>query len=131
MKAKVLIAGLIGFVIANEIAKTKPPTIRYVRKLMGNHNGACIPPFGVFIDQKQMGNSDILTHEMIHWKQYQRKGLIKYYGDYLSQYLKYGYDAMPMELEARANETAYCQQNYTKCVRNGTAKTVYNPNFRM
>lgn len=44
---------------------------------------------------------------------------------------QFGYDKMPMEIEARKNESDYCKNNYTECVRNGTAKTVYNPNFRL
>ena len=43
---------------------------------------------------------------------------------------QYGYDKMPMEKEARKNETEYCKENYTGCVRTGQAQTVFNPNFR-
>ena len=43
---------------------------------------------------------------------------------------QFGYDKMPMEMEARANESDYCKENYTECVRNGKSNTVNNPNFR-
>lgn len=60
-----------------------------------------IPPFGIFIRSKYCDNKKILNHEMIHWKQYQELGLLKFYWQYFKQFLKFGYDRMPMEIEAR------------------------------
>jgi hypothetical protein len=133
MKASTLVgiglAGLAVHCILRELRK-KEPDIHYVDSIPGNFNGITIPPIGIFINKDAMGNEQLLKHELIHWRQYQRMGLGRYYYDYARDYLKVGYDAHPMELEARAEESAYCRENYTECVRNGTAKTAYNPKFR-
>lgn len=63
-----------------------------------------IPPFGIFIKSKYKGNEQILKHDLIHWKQYKRMGLIMYYLRYFIQLIIIGYDTMPMELEARQFE---------------------------
>jgi hypothetical protein len=107
------------------------PDIFYVDHVPGNFNGICLPPLGIFIDQRNQANTELLKHEMVHWRQYQRMGLGPYYYNYLRDFIKVGYDAHPMEREARANESAYCRDNYTECVRNGKAKTAFNPNFRL
>ena len=41
-------------------------------------------------------------------------------------------DKMPLKVEAReyVGENAYCQQNYTECVRNGQSITIEDKNFR-
>jgi hypothetical protein len=106
------------------------PDIFYVDQIPGNFNGICLPPLGIFINEKNMGNTELLKHEMVHWRQYQQRGLGGYYYEYLRDFFKVGYDAHPMEKEARANESAYCRDNYTECVRKGLALTAHNPNFR-
>ncbi|WP_204343853.1 hypothetical protein [Psychroserpens algicola] len=67
---------------------------------------------------------------MMHWKQYQKKGLIGFYYDYYNELKIYGYDKMPMEIEARFWESDNCKLNYTECVRSGKSVTVFNPDFR-
>lgn len=120
---------LSAHLVLRELRK-REAIVRYVDHIPGNFTGICIPPVGVFIIKKQQGNSELLKHELVHWSQYQRMGLFSYYGGYLLDYLKHGYDKHPMEYEARQNENEYCRINYTECVRDGKARTVFNPNFR-
>ncbi len=132
MKTKTILGLLLGTaIIYNELQKKRDTPPIYIRKkLRLNYNGRTIPPFGIYITEAQKDNKALLEHELVHWRQYQQKGLIRFYFDYAGQLKKHGYDQMPMEKEARVNESDYCKENYTECVRNGTAKTVHNPNFR-
>ncbi len=102
----------------------------YYIKLPTNYNAHTLPPFGIFLDKTQRGNANLLAHEQKHWAQYQKLGLLSYYGLYAYQYVKFGYDKHPMEIEARQNEDLYCQENYTQCVRDGKSNTVKNKKFR-
>lgn len=110
--------------------RRQPPKI-YVKSLRAPYNAKTIPPFGIFIDESQKDNNWLLLHELIHWRQYQQKGIFRFYADYAVQFLRYGYDAMPMEMEARIIESPEVRENYTEAVRSGRALTVYNPQFRM
>jgi len=71
----------------------------------GSQMAATIPPFGIFIEHtyKVEGDSlgSILAHELVHWDQYRRMGLIKFYYAYTSEYLKHGRVNNWMEEEAR------------------------------
>lgn len=89
-----------------------------------------MPPVGIYVKASQQANAELLKHELIHWQQYQRMGLLPYYFNYTKGMIMQGYDKHPMEMEARANETEFCKNNYTACVRNGTARTVSNGKFR-
>ena len=65
-----------------------------------------IPPFGIFIESKyQNENSNdpcsILKHEMVHWEQYKKMGLISFHYNYMSCYLNSGRINNWMEDEAR------------------------------
>jgi len=103
----------------------------FVKKtLSGNWNARTIPPFGIFLSEKEKDNQLLIEHEKIHWRQYQNMGLLKYYLQYNREIKKYGYDKMPMEKEARRDENEYAQENYTEAVRLGLSDTVFNPNFR-
>jgi hypothetical protein len=133
---KILAIGA-GLLVAHIILKEqrkKEPTVRYVDKLPFNasYNALALPPFGIYIKNEHINNVALLSHELTHWKQYQRKGLIPFYVGYLKEYVTVGYDQSPMEKEARtaAGENEYCINNYTECIRNGTAKTAFNPTFR-
>lgn len=120
----------VGLLI-NEIQKNNNyPIIYYLKTIAHNYNARTIPPFGIFILESEKNNQALLDHEMIHWRQFQRMGLVEYYSEYSRQMKEFGYDKMPMEIEARSNESEYVKYNYTEAVRNGTAKTIYNPNFR-
>lgn len=98
-----------------------------VKKLPFNYNAITVPPFGIFSTSNEVA---LIEHERVHWQQYQRMGLLPYYINYAIGSAQ-GYDANPMEMEARANETDYCRANYTACVRSGQAKTIANPRFRL
>lgn len=123
--------GLIAFLLYNTKQKNRNNApVFYKKDFVKNYNARTIPPVGIFIKESEKENKALLEHEKVHWKQYQKRGLIKFYTDYYSQLKKYGYDKMPMETEARYNESEYCKKNYTECVRNDKANTVFNPNFR-
>ena len=124
-------AAVVGFAIYNNIQKKlQIPPIRIRKSLNKNYNARTIPPFGIYVKESEKDNYALIAHEIEHWKQYQSMGLFNYYLTYISELKKHGYDNMPMEQEARKNESDYCKDNYTECVRNGLAETVYNPDFR-
>lgn len=110
----------------SELYRTKKAKIYYVKKLPYNYNAICIPPFGIFIKSDQASNRNLIIHELIHWEQYRKIGLL----NYIYYNLVSNYDNNILEIEARFNENEFCKKNYTFCVRNGLAKTVYNKNFR-
>lgn len=129
-KKVLLIAG--GIVLVDYlIAQVNNPKI-YIVDDKQNYNAQAVPPFVIYINKSQSNNLLLIQHEMVHWKQYKRTGAIIFYLRYLAEYVIYGYDNMPMEIEARkeVGESEYCIKNYTECVRNGKAKTVFNENFR-
>jgi len=130
--AKILIGVGVGgalLIMLNRV-RLNPPTVKYVDKVPFKQNAITIPPFGIYIHKDQQQNSALLSHELIHWQQYQRMGLLPYYYNYLKEHLKNGYDGNLMEQEARVNESNFCKTNYTQCVRTGLAVTVHNTNFR-
>lgn len=121
-----------GFMIYNYFQKHRRDVpIYYKPRLSGNYNAMTVPPFGIYILESERENANLLAHELVHWRQYQEQGLIPFYLNYLNQLSQYGYDNMPMEIEARYLENDYCRNNYTECVRKGQAITVHNPNFRI
>lgn len=76
----------------------------------GPQMAATIPPFGIFIEAKYKdegdGKGSILAHEKVHWDQYERMGLFKFYYEYFSEYLKHGrIHNHWMEVEARKLST--------------------------
>lgn len=137
MKNKDLYLTLAGIAAVSFIAycvkqrKNDNPKVFYRKRLINNYNGYIMPPFGVFIKESEKNNAALLEHEMMHWKQFQREGLLPFAINYAVEAMRKGYDKNPYEIEARTVETGYCKENYTECVRCGKAKTVYNPNFRM
>ncbi|NDD83697.1 SET domain-containing protein-lysine N-methyltransferase [bacterium] len=129
-KKILLIAG--GVILADYLfAQINRPKIVYVDNRK-NINASTIPPFGIYINKEQVDNELLLKHELVHWEQYKRTGAILFYIRYLAEKMIYGYDKMPLEIEARkkCNESDFCIDNYTECVRSGKALTVSNPNFR-
>lgn len=88
--------------------------IYYVDSLPGKFRGMCIPPIGIFILKKHKGNKMILKHDLIHWNQYKKMGMLDFYLTYLIQFVFVGYDKMKMEMEARKFETNYAKHNYRK-----------------
>jgi len=69
---------------------------------------------------------------MVHWKQFQREGILPFLINFSIEALKKGYDNNPYEIEARklSGEKTECLTNYTDCVRLGIAETVRNKDFR-
>jgi len=121
----------LGFLIYVAVQRNrKDPPIYFKKKLSGNYNARTIPPFGIFILESERRNLDLIEHEKVHWKQFQELGLIGFYSKYAKQMKEYGYDGMPMEKEARFNESEFCREHYTECVRSGLSRTIFNPNFR-
>lgn len=104
--------------------------VYYIDSIAANFNARTIPPFGVFIKKSEKNNIELLKHELIHWNQFQKLGLIGFYTTYIREHIKKGYDLNRLEIEARKNESNYCKTNFTTCVRSGESNTVYNPNFR-
>lgn len=86
----------------------------YVNKLLIPHRGICLAPFCILIKKKYQGNFGLLRHEIIHYKQYKRMGFIMFYLRWILQLLLFGYNNMPMELEAKQGENWYGIWNYTQ-----------------
>lgn len=74
--------------------------VRWGLRLAGFH-GVCLPPWGVFILAERLHDEQLVRHEMVHWQQAQRMGVLRYYLTYIYQVLRYGYRNAPMEREAR------------------------------
>lgn len=110
----------------------KTPKIIIKKKLPFNYNAMTVPPLGIYITENQKDNRKLLQHEFVHWQQYRETGAIIFVLKYLIQKLLYGYDKMPLEIEARkiVGETNFCAKNYTECVKSGNAITVSNKEFR-
>ena len=90
----------------------REPKIRYVQWVLPPFRAMTIPPFGIFIKKEFEGDKQILEHDLIHWKQYERMGLFMYYFRYFMQLLLIGYDTMPMEMEARQGDDDETKWNY-------------------
>lgn len=119
----------IDFIIAR---LNKYPKIYHKDRLPFNYNAQTLPPFGIRVQTEDKDNKLLLEHELVHWQQYRKTGAIIYYIKYALQKSIYGYDKMPMEIEARKQigENEYCQINYTECVKNGQSITIKEPYFR-
>lgn len=63
--------------------------------------GVALAPFGIYILPEHLTSAALIKHEQVHWMQYMRMGLVKYYATYLYQIIRYGYRDAPMEREAR------------------------------
>ncbi len=92
----------------------KKPKIYYIRWIMPPYRGITIPPFGIFIRKDHKNSKRILNHELVHWNQYQKMGLIKFYYQYFKEFIALGYDKMPMEMEARYEEDEYTKKHYSE-----------------
>jgi hypothetical protein len=64
-----------------------------------------LPPFGIYILKERINETVLRNHELVHWEQYKRLGVIGFYAKYLYYNFKYGYWDNPMEVEARQNST--------------------------
>lgn len=93
-----------GWIVVLDLKKTE--RVVYVPLPMKTQQmAATIPPFGIFIHAKYReegdGRGSILAHERVHWEQYKRMGLIKFYYEYLTEYFRNGRIHHSMEEEAR------------------------------
>jgi hypothetical protein len=123
---------LSGFIIYSIYQKYRLNVpIYYVNSIAANFNARTIPPFGIFIKKSESKNLALLNHELKHWEQFKKLGLLGFYSKYVSEHIKKGYDLNELEIEARSNESQYCKTNFTQCVRSGESNTVFNPNFRL
>lgn len=128
--AAVFIVLLIAFLIYSERQRVKCPGIYFRKKILLGYNARAIAPFGIYIKESEKTNQALLEHELIHWRQFQDLGLVRFYAKYFYQLARFGYDRAPMEIQARANESEYCKLNYTECARSGQSLTVKNSSFR-
>lgn len=134
MKTQNILLAFTGLIIADYMfakINTKPNFI-IKDELPFNYNAQTIPPFGIFITKEQSHNKKLIEHEMTHWKQYNKMGSLLFLLSYLIEKGVYGYDEMPLEIEARkkVGESVFCQKNYSYCVKNGHSITVKNNAFR-
>lgn len=90
------------------------PKIFYVSWVLSPYRAMTIPPIGIFIKEEFKNNQKILNHDLVHWRQYKERGLWKFYYNYFKEFLKYGYNKMPMEMEARYEEDDYARINYSE-----------------
>ena len=87
----------------------KNPKVFLVDFLPFNINGIATP-FGVLI-KKSAYNKYILEHEVIHYNQWKKGGII-FLLDYIGEFIIKGYDKNKYEIEARRSECNYCKYNY-------------------
>lgn len=82
----------------------KDPKIKYVKWLpMKWAIGMAVPPLGIFIRKGHENNDRIHKHELVHWEQYQDRGVLGFYIGYLYHWFRAGfsYKNHPWEIEAR------------------------------
>lgn len=60
-----------------------------------------IPPLGTFMSKQYKNSKQVILHEKYHWYQYEKMGLISFYYEYLTEYVKKGRFDHWMEKEAR------------------------------
>lgn len=125
-----LVWSALALSVYDALAIDQQVPIYYQDELPGGYNAITWPPIGIFIRTDQLGNNALIAHELVHWYQYQQRGSVIFYLQYLGELITYGYDHMPLELQARFLESDAVKYRYTEAVRNGEALTVYNPNFR-
>lgn len=57
-------------------ARKKEPVIRSMKNIPFGQNAITLPPFGIFIAKSEVNNLALINHELVHWAQYQRMGLL-------------------------------------------------------
>ena len=91
---------------------SKKPRIIYTNFILPPFRAMTVPPIAIFVKKEHKGNNDIIEHDLIHWRQYQRMGFLMFYLRYFLQLIIIGYDTMPMEMEARQNDDHHTKWNY-------------------
>ena len=79
--------------------------LRWWLKLTG-FAGITLPPVGIYILAERINDERLRKHELAHWEQYKRMGLLRSYLLYTWYSIRYGYWNNPLEIEARAAEKA-------------------------
>lgn len=102
----------------------RQPKIYYVHWVLHPYRAMTIPPFGIFIKKQYKNDKKILNHDIVHWKQYQELGLLTFYFRYFKQFIRYGYDKMPMEIEARYEEDGYAKKHYSKVYHDSNKNSI-------
>jgi len=59
-----------------------------------------LPPLGIFVRSQYAEDSWLIAHELHHWKQARRLGVLRFYWRIVCEYLKYGHKNSPLEKEA-------------------------------
>ena len=84
-------------------------------------SGLCLPPLGIWLHPDLMSwqraglaapvpgtaADRLLRHELAHWAQAQRFGVLAFYARYIAGLLRHGYRNHPFELEARAAQISH------------------------
>ena len=96
------------------MAHLKIKYVKWISFPLHRFRAVTLPPFGIFIKEQYKGNTKIIEHDYIHWQQYKKMGLFKYYLRWIWEQIYYGYDKSPMEIEARFNEDEKTKYNYSK-----------------
>lgn len=68
---------------------------------VGGYDGITLPPRAIYVREDKIMDDRLIRHEEVHWEQYKRMGVVKFYALYIWYTLRYGYWANPMEVEAR------------------------------
>ena len=82
-----------------------PRLVRWFLRATG-YTGITLPPLAIYLLPERMNDDRLRRHEAAHWAQYRRMGAIRFYVTYLWLLARHGYRDHPMEVEARAAETA-------------------------
>ena len=85
---------------------------RFVRIItFGFAAAITLAPFGVYVRKSYMEDTEMITHESIHWKQQMEMGVLFFYLWYLIEWLvrlltnwENAYDSISFEREAYSNE---------------------------
>lgn len=67
--------------------------------LPGDRKAVTMPPFGIYVEKDVKDNPQVIKHEKCHWDQYQRKGLVDFYKEYIKLKSNHDYNDNPMEQE--------------------------------
>ncbi|HEY3332980.1 MAG TPA: hypothetical protein VGK19_23305 [Capsulimonadaceae bacterium] len=72
--------------------------------------GAMTMDNGIYVCRQFDGDLGLVAHELAHVAQYERLGGVgPFLKEYISQCIQIGYDNAPLEVEARAVSSRYCQ----------------------
>lgn len=93
-----IIVFIVAVVIINGVAIKKDARI-ITMPLPGDRQAITMPPFGIFVEKEFQNNLIVIKHEECHWRQYQKKGLLNFYADYIKLKRRHSYQDNPMESE--------------------------------